>query len=590
MAMAERINNETEMELSDVRILFFNEKIEYLRNFNEIFRMCGLRPVYPAATIPEAINYLVSQNIDVVIITLFSKFSHSDLLIEELKSLDGTADLPVIAITVTKSVKTILSLYSKGVDAVMTTPLNFKMVETTIFDVLSHKFNQDRLKVELATAQQNLETGNIESAHDGFSRVISEDAYLFEAHLGMYHVYSEKQTWPQATAHLKKAAEVAKNRNDETLLGKSQLYRDLAVTYYNFADYHQKQGATEKAFKNCQIALKLNPFHTDSVVAMLSFMNDPEQIDEITKMIEDNVKTFVPYSTPLEKICLELEKLAQRFTELNLSDHVLTIHRLLVKIPHGNVEVCIKNADYLLERGEISLVIKRLLNFAKKISDTDIMVRAGKIFLDVEAAYLKKNTNHQMEYCDLSFFRELKREEIIAMAEKLFKQALLIDPNNYSYWINILDCYLRSDDTEKINELVKKLLGAEQDNEALYADIISIMLDNRSYDLVAGHLRDALKRFPNNNTFYEYQALFYKEQNKPFEAISFLKKAYNIQPEGAELLLLLGETYLEIKDFSNSIVFYEKAANLLGDDPRVEEGMQKALAAKQAHGGQSESK
>ena len=403
----------------------------------------------------------------------------------------------------------------------------------------------------------------------------------------MSQIYRAQENWKRTSVHIKKAFEVTKARGDKTLLDKAKTYRDLAVVYHNYAEYYQGRGQTEKALKNYRFAVKLNPFYIDSIIAILGFMRKPEEVEAINKMIEEIVNVFVPYSSPLETIAIELEKLSQKFIRLNMPDNAMAIHRQIIKIYHTNSDVCLANADFLLELGEVSAVIKKMMEFVKRITDTDVLVKAANIFLEVEKEHISGSGADKLKGKDLSYFKGMKKDEIITAAKEMFQQSLLIDPDNQERWIDILDCYLRLKDDTKTTELADKLTKDETVDASLYASVIKIIMDNRRFDVVAGYLKDALKRFPDNDLLYEYQAVYYKEQGQPYEAISFLKKAYNIQPDRPDLLLLLAETYYEIQDYSNAISFYEKAKGFLGTDQRVEKGLQKALVAKQNANGKS---
>jgi len=587
MAGDKKQDDEHQTSMMSARILFFIEKKSYLQHFKKIFRMCGLESVQEATSLPEAINFLISKNYDLIIITHLGQASEADLLIEELKGIEGTAGLPLAVITTTQGgVKNILSLYSKGIDEVMVSPLSFKIVENTVSRLLKKRQGASADEAALIRAEEFLALGEYDKARDGFKALTDKDACLFEANLGFYRVCRQEKQWQPAVLHLKRAFEIAKTRNDETLLGKAKLYRDLATVYHYFADYYQQRGQMEKALKNYRFSIKLNPFHIDSIIAILGFMRSADEADNIAGLLQDITQNFVPFSEPLEKIGVELDKLADKFVNLNMFDNALAIHRQLASIDHGNAAVCIKNADFLLEQGEISAVVEMLIRVSDKITDYDVLVKAAHIFMDVEKRHyadrvLTPSADESGKNPDLAYFKAMGRDELITRAKEMFQQALLIEPDSTECWVDILICYLRREEDEKASELADKLARNHPDDEELMGAIIEAMLDNNAFAIAAPYLKNALERFPQNSRFYEQQAVFYKAQNKPYDAISFLKKAHSIQPDRTELLILLAETYNDIQDYGNAIIFFEKAAEQGSEDPRVEDGLHQALRAKQ---------
>ena len=563
------------LDLSLLRALIFQKETETLKGLISVLRWCGLRNMTVVVDLKKAVEHLVSKKFDLIFVTHLGEGKEATQLIEELKGLDATSDIPLIAITTDGDIKKVLRILAKGVDEVIVTPLSRETVENVALRVLQNRLGNDPIKNRLDSARELRMAEQFEAAQSVYLELLSQDSSLLDAHLGLCEVNCRMQQWEDAEIHLRKALDAAKSADN-----KVESHLQLAQVFFHYGNYHYKRDLLEKAIKCYQTSLSLNPFHTESVKALLELLQKRDEPDEIIKVVRDVCANFLPYSRATEEIAICLWNIAQRFVNLDMPVEAKHIYEQLLQFPHGNVDVHLKVADFFLEAGQVSQVLERLVNLLQKLKDSDILFKTGSIFLDIEKRYLSSGKANTKSKVDLAFLQDLDSGKAIAMAEKMFKQGLILDPENPRFSLNLARCYIRQAEAGAAAEALAKLKERYAEDAQSMEEVIDVLLVENAYDHAIGWIRDAINRFPQEISLYMLYARYYNEQKKPYDAIGCIKRALTINPSHAQCMILLAELYETIKEYSDAILYYEKAINLLPNDLSLQERLTRVLKLK----------
>jgi tetratricopeptide (TPR) repeat protein len=564
------------VDLSPFNALIFHRENEKLKSFMSILRWCGLEDMTDVVQLKDAVEHLVSKRFDLIFVTHVGDAQETTKLIDELKSLDATSDIPLIAITGDGEVKNIMRILAKGVDEVIVTPLSKKTVENVALKILQKHSGTDPAKSMLDSAKELLKTGQFDAAKEVYLGLIERGELLFDAHIGLGDVCSSTQEWKDAESHLKKALELAKSAGT-----KLDTHVQLAEVFFCYGNLYNKRDKIEKALKCYQTSVSLNTFHTGSIRALLELLQKCNEEDEIIKLIGEVRANFLPYSRAMEEMALSLGNMAQKFTDMNMPSQAKKIYEQLLQFSHGNVDVHLKVADFFLEEGLVSQVLERLINLLQKLRDADILCKTGNIFLDIEKRYLSGGGKiDAVKDLDLSFLGNLDRDQALSMAERMFQQGMFLEPDSPRFLLSLVRCYIRQGQWELANEALDKLKEGCAENASGYEEIIDALLTEKAYDLSLAWIKDAINLFPQETTFYSLYARYYKEKQSPYDAIGCLKRCLSINPSHVESMISMAELYEEMKEFSDSIFYYEMAIKLLPNDRTLRDKLDNVLKRK----------
>ncbi|HYA42439.1 MAG TPA: tetratricopeptide repeat protein [Syntrophobacteraceae bacterium] len=566
------------VDLSPFTALVFHKDTEKLKSFMSILRWCGLKDMVDVVQLKEAIEQLVSKRFDLIFVTHVGEAAETTQLIDELKSLDATSDIPLIAITADGEIKNIMRILAKGVDEVIVTPLSRKSVENAALKILQKHTGAESVKNKLDYAKELIKTEQFEAAIELYMELIVFGKSLFDAHLGLGAAYSLTEQWKDAESHLKKALELAKSADT-----KLDIHVQLAEVFFHYGNMYNKRDAMEKALKCYQTSVSLNTFHTGSIKALLELLQRCNEEDEIIRLIGEVRANFVPYSRAMEEMALSLGNMAQRFTDMNMPSQARKIYEQLLQISHANVDVHLKVADFFLEEGLLSQVLERLITLLQKLKDADILYKTGGIFLDLQKRYLSGSGQiDAVKDLDLSFLGDLNGDKALSMAERMFQQGLLLEPESPRFLLGLVRCYICLGQGDAAGELLEKLKEEYAENVHGFEEVIDILLTEKAYNYAHAWIQDAINRFPEEAIFYSLFSRYYIEQGRPYDAIGCLKRCMSINPSHVESMISLAELYEEIKEFSDSIYYYEMAIKIKPDDLKLQEKLARVLKRKYA--------
>ena len=567
------------VDLADLKVLFFHEAPKQLKHYLSILRFCGLRGIDVAERLSEAIKRIISEKYDMIIVTHHGEAQGLSRLLEELNGLDATASIPVVAILADGSVKNALCVLAKGVDEILVEPLSQQAVENVVQKILRDYLQNDKIREKIESARQLLSGGEFEQAEKAYRGLLFHDSHNIEAYLGLFEINMAKEEWAKAEANIKKALELAKSSKD-----KIQAHRELSRVFFHYGSMYERRHQLEKAIKSYRTSLSLNPYDIQSVKALLHLLQKRDEVDEIITVLKETQASFFPYSHALEEIVVCLTELAQTFMDLNMPVQARRMYEQLVGIHHGNGAVHLKVADYFLGLGQVTLVLKTLIDVSRRIKDPDLLCKIGDILLDTEKRYMSAGKVDGPPSVDLSFFQGLDKMKVVQMALKLFQQGILLDPASPVLRMSIACCYLRMGDLDSASEILDRLKENCKDDVEILASAIELMIDERAFGIAGAWLKEMIAGFPKETRFYLLNARYYRGMEQPYEAIACLKKGLVIHHDQPEFIAALARLYQDLKQYSDAISYFERAGKLSSADPSIQEGLKEVLAAKYGRG------
>jgi tetratricopeptide (TPR) repeat protein len=458
--MIEELRTNRPIDLTSLKVLLFHGEQASLKDSLFVLRWCGLRDITLAGRLSEAFKHLESVAFDLIVVTHVGEAPETTRFLEKLKGLDAGSDLPVVAITAGSSVKNILRMLAQGVDHVMVTPLSRDTVENVVQNLLREQIQNDLIKDSLKRANELLADGEFDSARKIYREILLQDTGSLDVYLGLFRVSCGLKQWQKAENYIKSALDLAKSCTD-----KMKAHRQLARVFHHYGSYYAERQQAEKAIESYRTSLSLNPFHTESVTALLLQLQKRDAADEIINVIQKVTGNYLPYSHALNEIALCIETVAQRFLDLNMGSQARSLYEQLLMLSHENVPVHLKVTDFFLNQGVVSPVLKRLLELIERLKDSDLFFKTGSVLLDAEKRFLSGNPTRGTGNMDLSFFEGLDSEKVLAMTQKILQQGLSIQPEHFDLAFALAELHMevgRYSDAIVYYEKAIKLAPSEQ--------------------------------------------------------------------------------------------------------------------------------
>jgi tetratricopeptide (TPR) repeat protein len=546
--------------LSGIKVLLFDELPKKRKYYLSCLRMCGLREILIAENLPDAIQAIVSNRIDLVMLSCSGDETGIDLL-GEIRSLGATSSLPVVAILSEVNVMNGLRMLAQGVNHILTDPLSQQALEAMVRKVFRERFGTDHIDREISISRSLFDEGKLEDAHRLYSRCLKmegiERDQRFEIYLGLARIGTDRQEWLEAESNLFLALEIAKSEANRVLT-----HWLLSRAFYQYGKFYEKRGIMEKALKSYQTSVSFDPYHVASFKPLLMLLLKQDNFNEISRLLAEARMNFPPYSDPLGEVAEALNGMAVRAQVLGLSVYAAKLVDQLVTLPHDRVVVHQDVTDFLINAGKISQALTKLREVSAQVRSPEIFGRIGTILLDVERRFLGGSTRKQTADVDLSFFKEMDSPKTIALAFQAFQEGLLLNPGDIQLRIGLAYCLMRQGKHEALGDMLKKFKEGDRLGKKLYLRIVEMLIEGRLYELAQTWIRDAIAEYPREMAFYECAARSFRSQRKPQKAVECLKKALTLDSEHPGINLALARLYEELRQADEAALYYEKVRQL----------------------------
>jgi tetratricopeptide (TPR) repeat protein len=549
--------------LSGLKVMFFDEVPKKRKYYLSMLRMCGLREILIADNVPDAARIVMSSSIDLIVLTHSDSGAGMEFL-QELRSLDATASIPVVAIMSEFNVMNGLRLLAQGINHVLTDPLSQLSVEAMVQKLFRERFGTDHIDREIEIARRLLDEGKLDDARRLYERCLRMDGILndqlFEIYLGLAHLATESNAWLEAESNLFHALEIAKSESNRV-----ETHWLLSRAFYRYGRLYEKRGMAEKALKSYQTAMSFNPYQVTSLKPLLVFLLKQDNFSEIERLLSEARTNFPPYSKPLGELAEALDGMAVRSQVLGMPIFAARLYEKLITIPHDRAVVHFNVSDHFLNNGKISLVLTTLKEVSTRVRSPEIFFKIGSILLDVEKRYLVDGQLKRSSDVDLSFFKSLDSPKTLQLAHRAFQEGLLLDPGHIQLRLGVAYCLMRKGEYQALSDLLDKFKEGTRQSRKLFIRVIEMLIEGRLYDLAQTWIQDAVSRFPREAVFYECAARCCKAQKKPKQALDHLKKALSLSPEHPGLALSLARLYEELGQSDEAGLYFQKAKTLSTD-------------------------
>lgn len=549
--------------LSRLKLLVFDELPTKRKYYLSNLRMCGLREILIADNVPDAIQMIVSNAVDLVLLTPSESGAGMELL-AELRSLHATSSLPVVAIMSEVDVMTGLRMLARGVNHILMDPLSRQSVEAMVQKLFRERFGTDQIGTEVNLARELFHEGKLDDAYRLYTRCLRMDGaardQLFSVYLGLTQIAIERKEWLEAESNLYLALEIAKsetNRVDTHWL--------LSQVFYHYGKLYEKRGMQEKAQKSYQTSMSFNPYQVASLKPLLVFLMKQDNFKEIGRLLAEAREHFAPYSGALGELAETLNAMAVRAQVLGMPVYAAKLYEQLLNLPHDRVTVHQDVSDHLLKAGKISRALTALKEVNAHVRNPEILLRIGNILLDVEKRYLGGNRIKPSEGLDLSSFKDLDSVQAIRSAHQAFQDGLLLDPGHVELRLGVAYCLMRQGEQDLLVDLLQKLKESESIGKKLYGRVIDILLEGRLYEMAQSWVEEAIARYPREIVFYELAARCLRGRRKLQPAVNCLKKALTLAPEHVGITLALARLHEELGQSDDAALYYQKAQKLSPD-------------------------
>lgn len=560
---------EQETVLPEPRILIFHPDRDSLHNFLQNLTMCGVGDRDAVCTMHEAQNHLIEHHYDLILVT-FADNVYADQFVEEIKSLEATSLIPVIAVTSNPQPQHVLRILSKGVERVLVTPLSLKTVQDAMGEALWPE-RLESARVEIRRARSQLQVGDNHLAELTLHALLAKDPDCAEAYIGLADIHFAKGDAQSAAPLLKEATKAAKKITD-----RAEQYRLQGLIYHKIGQYFASTGNHEQAIKHIKAALQLNPFHLDALPDLGEVMFKATSSDDILEFFQQLSQQYGPFTPHMDRLASTLSTLNDRYVHLGMADQTGQICIHLKLLDHNNTELHLKVVEQLLAQELAADAVSLLVRITRQIKDTDLIGRLADIY---EKASRGGGVSRKSEG-DQNPLAGRSPIELLRDASHLRRQCLLLEPYSVKVWMNLIRCLLWLNEQEQVAAMVERFTKSfDQDADQLEG-LCSLLLDEQAYDLVAEHIASGLAAYPRDARFHLLQGRLHNAQGAHYEAVSVLKQALRLHADNVQCVIELAATYGKLKSWDEAIELYEKAETMAPKDREIVELLRTALAAK----------
>lgn len=560
-------------ELSELRVLLFHEDRKQLKYYQSTLRFCGLQNISATDITTEALRKVILGGFDMVFMTYPDEASAAAALLEEIVSMDAVRGIPLVVMMSEENVSRAMSATARGVSEILVEPLSRNALEKLVAKVMSRRYGVDPRVERLEFAKTLLVKGDLDRAGAIFHEFLEQDCLTVDVHIGLFQILCAREKWLDAENHIRKALEIAKESDDRI-----DVHRRLAAIFHHYGVFYEKRQYLEKAVKSYRTSISLDPFSVESTKALLRLLQKRHEVNEMIDVIRKAQALLPPKSPAVGELALCVRDLARRFSELKMSVSARRLYEQLSTITHNHVEIHLEVVEFCLGLGQVSLVLRTLMDVCERVRDPRLFCRIGTLLLDNEKRYMGSGRLDTTGSSDLSFFRGLDAGQVLSMAQQAFQDALLLDGNNPRTALSLVRCHLRRRQhglAEEMLDVLQEMYGADAD---FLVEAIQWLMEERAYDFAMSWLKESMVQFPHDARFCKLYAEYCMRQGRENDAVGWLRRGVALEPENSTLIVALAELHRDLGQYSDAVLYYQKAGELLPGNAVVRDGLRESTA------------
>ena len=350
------------------------------------------------------------------------------------------------------------------------------------------------------------------------------------------------------------------------------------------ADTYIQQKKTAKAVKDLEKAISIDGSNTAKLMLAEIYLGQKKD-DKAIAILEEVAKDNQNISTLVE------QNIGKIYRDKGDFEKAIEVYKRLAGKLYGQSKAII-----LMQLGDV-------LNMAGKYEE------AGKVFEEITTLIPDEITYY---YIAGKFYEYTKKYE---KAEELYKGALKINPTYAQVLKRITVVYLLQDKTQDALKYINMVDALEQDVDyfLLKAECYAIdknfketinvletgLKDNPTNTQILGMLASAYEEIgdinnalkyikkaneiePNNHIYQNFLGFLYAEMNMNLdEALVLIEKALSQEPDNAAYLDSLGWVYYKKKDYKKAYKYITKAVEIMPEEKELQEHLDAVKKAMQ---------
>ena len=412
----------------------------------------------------------------------------------------------------------------------------------------------DDTGIHTGRAKAYVQLGKFEKAEAEFVRLKALQPKLEKFQLGLADVYRKAGKLDQAVDELKLflrnhstdkeghrlLAEVLMEKGEREAARKEFLLAGIDVSinpddFVRKGDELMKAREFGQAISAYQTALNSRPAWQEVQYklgkAQMSAGRDDEALATLTTLIKAGAKDGTVF--------YDLGLLRERGGQL---DEAISAYRLAILHEPGNVNAHRRLAEIFTWRG----------------SFTDAA--------DQYRELIRLRGDNPLYHLNLGRVYDRMKDQKTAVSE--YEIAVKLDPNNLEGHRELARILLRGAQTAKAEQHYKDVLRLNNEDDTARNALISLYVKQKRYDDLTTFVKDWLERAPDDPQRHYRLGIVYEFKKEYDLAVSEYKKANELQPGNAKMLLALGRTYMKTGRISESRETLEAASKA---DPTLAE-------------------
>lgn len=401
-------------------------------------------------------------------------------------------------------------------------------------------------KIYFILGDSYMEEGNLGKALKIYKQLVNNYPEFYAGYFFIGKIYAEQGKIVDAEKEFLKALD---------------LETDLEEARFELIKLYKNLGEEQKAINIYNEVLRKNPNNIRATfgLGLLYYKNG---------MIKDSDKLFKELAARSSSEPEVIRKVAQIYLDKNkYNDAIIVLEGMLKSLPYSSdIHYAAGIAyDGIKDKEMTTIHLKQVEPGSKFYQNAAIRIsllyrdegNIGEAINFLENA-IKNISDKPETMLYLASFYEEKEE--FDNAEKVLKEALIIDPKNIELHFRLGVVYDKWDKKEAAIESMKTVINLDPHNANalnyvgyIYAEL-GINLDEAER-----FIKEALKYSPDDGYITDSLGWVYYKKGLYKDALKLLKKAADLVPDDPIILEHLGDAYLKRNDKKKALIFYERS-------------------------------
>lgn len=365
-----------------------------------------------------------------------------------------------------------------------------------------------------------------EKAEDQYRTVLRDDPKTYEAYLYLGALLAEQGKHAEAISTIR-------------TLTKDSEYENQHLPHYYMAKIYIEKEDTKNAEASFLKAISIKPGFVEAVLALGSLYEGADKRAQVIKMYE----SFQDKMGPNERVA---EHLARFYLEDEQYDKAFKQLEIVVASDSDNLNAKVKMALILIEMKDYPRAIKRLKEILAAAPDSD----------------------------KIRFFLGAVYEEVKDYAQAI-EQFNKVEPGSSYYQesvVHISYLYKIQGDYNSAISSIEKGIELSPDHAPFYPLYASYLDDTKQYDKAVVMLKNATKRFPENDQLYFFLGSMHDKVGDKESTILSMKRTIEINPDHVQALNYLAYTYADLnRELDEAYGMAKKALSLKPNDVFIQD-------------------